>query len=373
MKKDFDIYNCHIHIFEEKDVPRGFLKLGLVAFLSTKIGYNLTLRLLRRYNFLSKNNAFYKYARFAETGKLGSQQAIFEKCEEQYPVNTKFIVLAIDMAYMNAGRVPRSFQQQIDELARLYEDKPDSVIPFIHIDPRRPGIFDIFLDAVRKGFRGVKLYPPMGHRPDDERLTPVYEYCSNFRLPLLVHCGPQSPTHYKGSKKQIRKLLDAAGIAYTSHMKKQELCAQFGHPELYIPILEKYPNMNICFAHWGSEVSWRNYIENPGARDNWFRIIRDMLGKYPNLYTDISFTLNNPEFFSILKVYMNRYPAIREKVLFGSDYYMVEVKTTEKKFGFDLRAFLGEEFFKIIAHDNPIRFLNLPPGGAPPESDRYLV
>jgi predicted TIM-barrel fold metal-dependent hydrolase len=62
-------------------------------------------------------------------------------------------------------------------------------------DPRwgRDG-FELFVKGVEAyGFRGLKLYPPCGYRPDSAPLTPYYEYCEEYRLPVLVHIGPTSP------------------------------------------------------------------------------------------------------------------------------------------------------------------------------------
>lgn len=74
--------------------------------------------------------------------------------------------------------------------------------------------------------------------------------------------------------------------------------------------------------------------------------------RYENLYADISFTLHEKEYFSLLKVLLAD-PVLRKKILFGSDYYMVETETTDRRFGLDLRGYIGEEDFKTIALDNP--------------------
>jgi hypothetical protein len=47
-----------------------------------------------------------------------------------------------------------------------------------------------------------------------------------------------------------------------------------------------------------------------------------------------------------------------QKVLFGSDYYMVESeKYSEKRLSIDLRAELGEDKFWQIANVNPKKYL----------------
>jgi uncharacterized protein len=50
---------------------------------------------------------------------------------------------------------------------------------------------------------------------------------------------------------------------------------------------------------------------------------------------------------------------IISKVLFGSDYYLVETKSTEQRFGLDLTVFIGKENFAAIAKYNPRRFLGM--------------
>ena len=85
-------------------------------------------------------------------------------------------------------------------------------------------------------------------------------------------------------------------------------------------------------------------------------IIQDMIQEYPNFYTDISYTLNKRKFFPLLKEILE-IKAVRNKVLFGSDYYMVEIESEEKRFGKELRAYIGEEYFQSIAVDNPKKFI----------------
>ena len=48
---------------------------------------------------------------------------------------------------------------------------------------------------------------------------------------------------------------------------------------------------------------------------------------------------------------------INHKILFGSDYYMVEIASDERRFGLELRAFLGEKHFRLMAHSNAEEFL----------------
>lgn len=347
------IINSHIHTFLEKDVPRQFLPLGLVRILATTPGFKTVAAALNFLNPLSKDDQFKKYLRFAAIGKLESQEAIFLECAKFYPKDTQFVILAVDMHFMDAGKVPNDYHNQLEELKQLKIKYGKLIHPFIHIDPRREGIVEYFKNNL-DWIEGVKLYPPLGYFPNDIRLKEVYKICEKMGLPITVHCGPQTPTYNRSSKKKIREML--GDYPYDKKDDKRKLCSYFTHPKNYVEILKKYPKLKLCLAHWGSECSWDEYLKNPLNKENWFYLIKDMLKKYPNLYTDISFTLNNQEYFSVLKLLLNDEDLLK-KVLFGSDYYMVETESEEKKFCIDLRVFLGEELFAQIAEKNPKIFL----------------
>ncbi|MCF8235181.1 MAG: amidohydrolase [Bacteroidales bacterium] len=350
-------YNAHIHTFTERDVPNRFLPLALVQILKTKVGFWIVSKFLRHAIPFTDNDMLDRYLTFVELGKLGSQENIFNECERFYPDRTKFIVLPMDMACMGAGKVDRPYADQIDELAELAK-KDSRVIPFFHVDPRRPGVYEMFREGVeQKGIRGVKLYPPLGYFPYDEGLDEVYAYCQENDIPVLAHCSPYNPVRFKGSKKELLDLLaKSKEPVKTKGKKRKELCSHFTNPLNYKYVIEKFPKLRVCFAHFGSAYYWEKFIEDPDNEHNWFSIIRRMIAEHDNFYTDISFTLNDRNFFSLLKVILTD-PKVRAKVLFGSDYYMVETECNERRFGLDLRAYLGEDIFNDIAVENPKRFL----------------
>ncbi len=350
-------FNTHIHTFMNGDVPDKFLPLGLVRLLASNTGTKVIAKLLNYLNPFSTKDIFNRYVNFLTTSKLGSQKAIFEQCQKFYPDDTRFVVLPMDMAFMGAGKVARNYSEQLDELTDFAKQN-SALIPFMHIDPRRPGIFELFKSYVEeKGVRGVKLYPPLGYFPQDELLYPIYEYCEKNNLPVIAHCSPFNIVHYRGKRKELETLLTKSNIPIdTKGKSKKELCSYFTHPLNYAPVLKDFPGLKICVAHFGSSYYWKEFLDNPSADDNWLKIITEMIGKHENFYTDISFTLSNRDFFPLLKVLMYN-NKINRKILFGSDYYMVETKTDERRFGIDLRAYLGEEFFSLISEANPKVFL----------------
>ena len=83
-------------------------------------------------------------------------------------------------------------------------------------------------------------------------------------------------------------------------------CDLFGHPDNYVPILEKYPKLRICLAHMGGSAEvigdtkakddlkiLRKIWAANGDGTNWFQRIHEMMKRYKNMYTDISYTLSD--------------------------------------------------------------------------------
>lgn len=121
------IYNGHIHTFMDKDVPEKFLPLGLVRMLSKKEFFRVVSKMLNFLNPWSDNDVFDRYVRVAKISKKGSQQRIFEYCQKFYPEQTRFFILSMDMAFMGCGTVPRPYQEQLAELAKLKKTLSASV------------------------------------------------------------------------------------------------------------------------------------------------------------------------------------------------------------------------------------------------------
>ena len=353
------MFNTHIHIFRDIDVPDRFLPLYLVRILSNKFCFNIIAKFLNYLNPFSNNDLFDRYVNFITIGNLGSQENIFNECAKYYDNDTKFVVLTMDMAYMGCGNVKRPFLEQLIELSQL-KNKYPNILPYVHIDPRRHNpLLDVKNAIEHLGFNGVKIYPSLGYFPYDSKLYPIYEYCEKNNIPIISHCSPYNPVHFKGSRKELKKLLLKSKIPINTNNKSiKELCSNFSNPNNWKCILQKFPNLKICAAHFGSEYYWDKYLENPIDKDNWFIIIKDMIKKYDNFYTDIAFTLNNEKYFPLLKLLLQD-DTIRHKILFGSDYYMVETKSLENNFNIDLRAYLGEYLFELISELNPKIFLNL--------------
>jgi len=347
------ITNCHIHTFISADIPDRFLPLRLVRWIARR-DHPVARWILHNLNPFSDNDSIDKYISFVQTGKSDSQKEVYFKCAENYPTGSRFIILPMDMAYMGCGKVPRNYYDQLQE---IYAQLPTNAIRFIHVDPRREDMLKNFPNLVQyKGFLGMKLYPPLGYYPQDQRLLPFYAYCEKYKLPVISHGSPGNPVHFKGSYDELYKLLDVEGTqAPYKNMSKKDLCALFTHPDNYKDILLRYPNLNICIAHFGS-VHWARYLKND-FKDNWVSIIISMIEQYPNFWTDISYTMHDEAYWPMLKILLLTNDKLKNRVLFGSDFYMNEVEGVEKEWSVNFRAYFGEELFTQLAETNPRNFL----------------
>jgi predicted TIM-barrel fold metal-dependent hydrolase len=293
----------------------------------------------------TKNDKVRRYAAFIKAAYRKTQENNFLHLINYYPERTKFVILPMDMAYMGAGKVKEDIDEQHNELARIAKDPrySDTIIPFAHVEPRRPEALNrLKLLVEEHDFKGVKIYPTLGYRPDDKVLMDeIYPYMVEQDIPLMAHCSPGSVNSKDMSRDQAHALAD---------------------PDNYKKVMKSFPDLRICLAHFGGIGEWRRHINETRdpANPTWLKKIRELItnSKYPNLFTDISYTIFNfHENVPLLKILMED-KKILEKVLFGSDFYMVESeKYSEKRFSIDLRYALGEAIFWKIAYENPKEYL----------------
>ncbi|MBI5164687.1 MAG: amidohydrolase family protein [Magnetospirillum sp.] len=332
-----DITNCHIHLFTLDHVPDRFLPAPVMAL--AKVGWirRAISRALRRVDPFSSRDLFERYARFLTiTGEKG-QREVFADVRRYYPGSTRFVALPMDMSRMGRGAPAADIVAQHDELAEVARTFPGLVIPFAAIDPRRDDREAVFDHAFATlGFRGIKLYPPLGYAPSHPFLMEaVYPYCVAHGLPVTAHCSRGGVRHKDLS------VDEAAALAA---------------PDAWLPVLEAFPTLRLCLAHFGGIEDWRRY-DRP---DSWLRTIEAMIasGRFVNLYTDLSYTsFFLPEIVPRLNALLAD-PALRERVMFGSDFYMAEqANLSERTVPEKLRKAVGETLFVKLADENPQRFL----------------
>jgi len=344
--------NSHIHSFDKNCIPNGFLPFGLVRLGRSKTGGAILGFILRNANPFNDNDSLDRVDRYMSVQMLKSQKEIIDICKKNYK-GWSFVVLTVDMTFMGAGKVPKSFFVQCSELSYIAEEDK-SIIPFLHLDPRRDNLDKYWKEFIVLGnFKGIKLYTSMGYFPYDEKLKPYFVDANRRGLSVIAHCTPGNPVHFMGRKKKLKEML---GDKYDRKLSKKDNCSKFTHPINYIELIERYQNINWCFAHWGGAVEWDKYFENPNDESNWFSILKMFMRVYPNVYVDISFTLSNKKYIPLLKI-LCQDESINNKILFGSDFSMNQTEGSENIWSINLRATLGEEVWNKITFHNTRNFL----------------
>lgn len=359
------IYNCHTHIFNIKCAPNGFY--GFPSNWLAKPFLSATVARLLKFIVPSERDGLERLGNFLMIGREKSQRTIFEKdLSPIYPNNTRFVVLTLDMDFMVKGKAIKNYLTQIAEIVELKKIYPYEVLPFLCVDPRR-GNANELLKFVKHhienlGFIGIKLYPSLGFYPFDPNLYKVYEYASVHQIPIMTHCSTGGIFYRKEltSAHLTPNNINESSIYthnYTSDKDKKRKVFKnhFLHPRNYEEVLAKFKDLKICFAHFGIG----DEQAKKGKNFEWYEKIKELLknSQYPNLYTDISYTLAYDNILGkIIQDIKNS--EIQHKVLFGTDFYMTIQEKKEDKLVSDFRNRLDKGLFSQISYTNSINYLN---------------
>lgn len=373
--------NSHIHTFNSQYTPKLFIKpylknlpdwmvRSLTSLLNTRFG-----RLGSKLGMGLPGNV-QKYASFLNVGLLESQDMVFKKTVDSHPANTKFVVLPLRFEDMGAGTVSVHYEHQLDDLLELKKRYPNSCLPFVFVDSRMEvssGDGGIIMNFAKKyieekGFSGIKLYPSMGYWPFDKRLEKTYQYAQENQIPIMVHCS-RGGIYYntplnKGTAESLQYYTDPLSFNPQSNRSyhfsydgnNDTFFENLTDPTNYIDVLEKFPNLKICFAHFGLNEVEAKKINDPTG---WYNIIKGFIlnPKYPNVYTDISYSLANRDFLSLLKGDLINNPALKERVLYGTDFYMTLQEGLSEAELFQQAARELSPFFSSLANENAIKYL----------------
>ncbi len=349
------ITNCHTHLFTADHVPERFA--GFAGPLLRVRAIRLALLPVLRHVDPTPRDRLERYARMLEISHHKTQAEVFALLRAMYPTGTRFVVLPMDMTYMATGPPRVSIDRQHAELRALRDDHPDLVVPFAAVDPRQERVVEKTIALVENdGFRGIKLYPPVGYDPGDRRLEPLYAYAEEREIPLMAHCSRYG-VYYRGRKHPVTA--DPLPL-----IRRPGIVSQLADPDRWLPVLESHPRLKLCLAHFGGQGEWDKYVERRPGERSWLAKIIAMItgGRYENLYTDISYTVYAAERHVDLLNDLLDDERLLSRVLFGSDFYVVEDAKLDEPTGLALlRSVLGEDRFRILAVENANRYLGGPP------------
>ncbi len=219
----------------------------------------------------------------------------------------------------------------MNNLVELVKKRKGELYPFVAIDPRRPGMIDALLTgSFFRGdgrFYGVKLYPRMGFHPLSQPMDAVYRYCNDNNLPITFHCG-------KG------------GFPPSTSWKYFD----FGNPLNFEPVVKKYKNLKIDFAHLGSSDS--SY--------EWAKTIVRLVNENENVYSDLSCYISTGE-LTPMKKFWDDNPKLKTRLMFGTDFDVMYFtgKVTMQSYYNNFKTIFSQDELKILMHDNPVSFMGI--------------
>lgn len=348
--------NCHVHLFTSRAAPNRLLP-GMPLIRGPVTG-RIIGSILKRLSPFSGSDRLARLAAFSTIGRL-EDEAILKLLRGYYTDEFTFAVMSLDMDFMGAGRAPQPYIEQLEALARLQKRHPGILLPFVCADPRRSDVLDVVRHYVEgHGFAGIKAYPSLGFWPSDARLDPVWAYAEEQGLPVLTHCS-RGGIFYKGRITDELRIHPRTGAV---ERRRKRVTERLADPTNWTDVLDRFPGLRLCLAHYGGGEEWHRYLTKPlpiGERESWIGKITDLIIARPeNVYADLSYTASETGFMGLIKLLTHR-PDLQHNILFGSDFYMVQQKISERQFGIGLRAAIGEEAWRRIASENPRRWLGL--------------
>jgi len=328
--------NCHCHIFSLDCVPEEFKRRFILDVRNPL--HRLIHRILK--TILPDGSILETWIDLCTLSISEiAQRLVREMDDAGIEVCTP---LMMDMEFCEGfGGGVKSFEEQVAETVEAVDDINRSygrtrMLPFIAADPRRKNVAEIVIDALERGvFKGVKIYPVMGFTPDDRRLYPIYAHCKRKEIPITTHCENGG----------------IPGLDAYYHL---------AHPGYWELVLKDLPTLKLNLAH------------NDRTGSPWQQVIADLIIRYPNVYTDVSYDtemLCMPgRYFRSIRQMLNT-PKIRDRVLYGTDWYMGRCFWTEgsylrwfttysEKIPWCGIEFTKEDMMRLTEH-NPMSFLGL--------------
>ncbi len=310
----------------------GFVKFLLLLFflLFFRSGRNLFLFVLKKtWSFLGvlpgpkTKELAGRYLNIGRFAFYDQQARVFGRLKNQYPTGTGFVILPMDMEFMDAGKLEAGsrYRDQMAELKAIKQkdEYKDLFFPFVFVEPRRIiaegklqfdyavsngaiELKDCFIKEYIKDakFNGFKIYPALGYYPFDEELLPLWKYAADNQIPILTHCI-RGTIFYRGTKDTdwdthpVFKQADGNSEYVELKLletENKDFCNNFTHPLNYLCLLEEtllrqlvgkakdqrvrdmfgYTNettpmtsdlhhLKLCFGHFGGDDEWNRYFE----------------------------------------------------------------------------------------------------------------
>lgn len=230
-------------------------------------------------------------------------------------------------AYWEHKRCSFASNERVAEAVRAH---PDRLVGNVYLDPREPDAMAVLRRHLDQGFRAVKLFPPAGFNPNEERFYPLYEEIERRGVPVLTHTGQTN----------IR-------IVSRDPKERRATDSRFAHPMHLDQLTRLFPGICWVMAHSGY----------PHLLEAW-----SVAHANTNVYLDISGS--GPWTDSIALVYnaiggQNAIPIDFARVVWGSDNCLPQAEHIARMSTLVRQMGAGGEHRKLIFGDTARRLLKL--------------
>lgn len=129
---------------------------------------------------------------------------------------------------------------------------PERIIPIGNVNHRiERNVERRVRSLIRGGIRGFKQYfADHNQNPYDRAVTPLYELCSEYRLPILFHCG--------------------------THSRYYMTNPAYGEPMFFEKLFDQYPRIPFVMCHGGKGGHHEQCVSILGSHENTFIEISDI-------------------------------------------------------------------------------------------------
>jgi predicted TIM-barrel fold metal-dependent hydrolase len=278
---------------------------------------------------------------------------IMKRLFDTYPVDL-YVHHMMDMEpHYDPGTCYYEFNaEQIRRMRRLVELSGGKLMTFVAWSPDRDPQerLEIVKEMVLSGGAGgVKVYPPSGYAANDARNEELWEFCVAEDVPVFTHCNASG---FYANKKFI----------------------EFNDPKYWAKVLDKHPQLRLCFGHAGGEAGWfdryskkKNAVEK-SWETSFAKQVFDLCTAYPNVYCETGFL---PEVLDNAKPFVDRLtacvlaqPSFAHKIMYGTDWHMLERFEQHTRYFEACQGVFAQpvlsQYKDLFFYANAVDYLNLP-------------
>ena len=217
-----------------------------------------------------------------------------------------------------------------ERVAEAVRAHPDRLLGNVYLDPREETARETLRRFLDRGFRAVKLFPPAGFDPGDERFFGLYEDIEAAGVPVLAHAGQTN----------VRLLSKRPG-------ERAATDSRFAHPMNFDRIARLFPGVTWVLAHMG----YPHHVEAWSVAHANTNVFLDIAGSGP-------WTEGVPLVYNALGG-QQFIPIDFARVIWGSDNCLPQTEHLARSAVYLRQIGAGSSQRKLVFGDNASRLLKL--------------